>query len=304
MNWRYFKDGVAKHLITLSASFSIIMVFFIVGYITYLALPTLLSEGVNFIIGTKWGINGVYEAGIYIADSIILCALTFIISVPIGLLTAIYISEFASQKVAIVLRSLIELLVGIPSVVYGLFGMLLLEKLFKYKLDVLISNTFGFISIFRDPSPTSGDHMLLASLILSIMILPIIIMLSEDALKKVPTSYKEGAYALGSTKWEIIKKISIPTASSGIASAVILGMVKAIGEATAITMVMGTVNAIPSSILGNGFAMTSKILTTIKYSFANDKVLSALFGIAFILMVVSLIFTIIAREVQRRSSYE
>ncbi|OBZ34519.1 phosphate ABC transporter permease subunit PstC, partial [Methanohalophilus sp. DAL1] len=220
-----------------------------------------------------------------------------ILAVPLSLFTAIFLSEIAPPKIAETIRPLIELLVGIPSVVYGIFGLYVIGNIFENYLDPIIDHYFGFIPIFRDVSEGSGNGVLLASTVLAIMILPTIVSISEDAMKAVPYSYREGSFALGATKWETIREIVLPTASGGIMSAIILGTMRAMGETMAIVMLLGNSLKVPSSVFDTSYAMTSKILNDIGYHVAIEEHRSAIFGIAAVLFAIEIVFVGLARKI-------
>jgi phosphate transport system permease protein len=222
-------------LLTCVLTTAAITIFFI-AFIFKTALPVFESEGLGFITGTKWSYTEqVYGIRIFIIGTLVMTAVTLALAVPVSVFTAIFLSEFAPVRVAGIMRPMVELLVGIPSVVYGIFGLFVLEDIFQDKIDPFLSGTLGlFIPFFSDPSPNSGTGVLLASTILAVMILPTIIALSEDAMRAVPFEYKEASFALGATHWETIRKVVLPTASGGILAATVLGMMRAMGETMAI----------------------------------------------------------------------
>ncbi len=274
---------------------------FFIAFIFKTALPVFESEGLGFITGTKWSYTDqVYGIRIFIIGTLVMTAVTLLLAVPVSIFTAIFLSEFAPVRVAGIMRPTIELLVGIPSVVYGIFGLFVLENIFQDTIDPFLSGTLGFIPIFHDPSPNSGTGVLLASTILAVMVLPTIIALSEDAMRAVPNEYKEASFALGATHWETIRKVVLPTASGGILAATILGMMRAMGETMAIVMLLGNSAHIPSSVLDTGYAMTSKILNDIGYYCAMDEPRSALFGIAAVLFAMEILFVAAARKIGGR----
>ncbi len=271
---------------------------FFIAFIFKTALPVFESQGLGFITGTKWSYSEqVYGIRIFIIGTLVMTAVTLLLAVPLSVFTAIFLSEFAPVRVAGIMRPTIELLVGIPSVVYGIFGLFVLENIFQDHIDPFLSGTLGFIPFFSDPSPNSGTGVLLASTILAVMILPTIIALSEDAMRAVPFEYKEASFALGATHWETIRKVVLPTASGGILAATVLGMMRAMGETMAIVMLLGNSAHIPSSVLDTGYAMTSKILNDIGYYCAMDEPRSALFGIAAVLFAMEIIFVAAARKI-------
>jgi phosphate transport system permease protein len=284
-------------LLTCVLATAAITIFFI-AFIFKTALPVFESQGIGFITGTKWSYSEqVYGIRIFIIGTLAMTGVTLLLAIPVSVFTAIFLSEFAPVRVAGIMRPTIELLVGIPSVVYGIFGLFVLENIFQDHIDPFLSGTLGFIPFFSDTSPNSGTGVLLASTILAVMILPTIIALSEDAMRAVPFEYKEASFALGATHWETIRKVVLPTASGGILAATILGMMRAMGETMAIVMLLGNSAHIPSSVLDTGYAMTSKILNDIGYYCAMDEPRSALFGIAAVLFAMEILFVAAARKI-------
>lgn len=278
-----------------------VFILYFIGFIFYSALPVFESEGLNFITGGIWH-DGVFGIRNFIAGTLILTAVTIVLAVPPSIFTAIFLAEFASPAVVSVFRPLIELLVGIPSVVYGIFGLYVLADIMK-NVDPIISNTFYFIPFMRDVTPEHGEGVFLASVVLSIMILPTIITIAEDSIRTVPGEYREAAFALGATKWETIRYVVLPAASGGILSAVVLGIMRAMGETMAVVMLIGTVNSTPSSIFGYALPLTTKIVTTAGESIGQTEVMSALFGIAAVLLLLEILLAGLARALMRRNRY-
>ncbi|HDH41339.1 MAG TPA: phosphate ABC transporter permease subunit PstC [Candidatus Altiarchaeales archaeon] len=300
---KFTKDKPYLFFLT-SAIFLTLMISVLVGTVFWMAYPTVSKTGIiEFIFGTEWGKEGgSYGIWIFIVGTFYMTAVTMCMAVPLGLFTAIYLSEFAHSKVRSIMKSSIELLVGIPSVVYGIFGLFILKDYLRDYVNPLISNTLGsFIPLFHD-SGGSGTGVFLASVILTIMVIPTIISIAENAMRSVSQEYREGSIALGTTKWETIQKIVIPTALPGIVAGITLGMTRAVGETMAIVMLLGNTYKIPTSIFDTGYAMTSKILNDITYHFANPEVCSALFGIAAVLFIIEAIFIGIIRIISSMCS--
>ena len=219
------------------------------GFIFWTAIPVFRLEGPGFIFGTVWNYStNQYGILLFIVGTVVVTLATLVLAVPLGLLTAIYLAEFAPPSVEKILRPLIELLVGIPSIVYGLFGFLFLRYFFMDNVDPFIGNTLGFIPFFRNVDISGGNNILLAAVILTIMVIPTIIALSQDAMRAVPGEYREGSLALGVTKWETATRVVIPAAWSGIVTSIVLAMMRAMGETMAVVMVAGNSAQIPSSI--------------------------------------------------------
>ncbi|MCK9579241.1 MAG: phosphate ABC transporter permease subunit PstC [Methanoregula sp.] len=274
------------------------LVIFVFGFILLTAAPVLQKEGISFITGTTWDYDThQYGILIFILGTIYLTVVTMILAIPLGVFTAIFLAELAPAWLEKIIRPLLDLLVGIPSVVYGIFGFFVLEGIFRNAIDPAISDTLGFIPIFYDPDPGSGLGILLGATILTLMILPTIVAISQESIRSIPDSYREASLALGATKWQTIKKVVIPAALSGIVTACILGMMRAMGETMAVVMVMGNSQHIPTSILDTGYAMTSKILSDIGYYFAQPEPRAALFGIAVVLFLMEMGFVAVARAI-------
>lgn len=218
---------------------------YFVGFIFYTAAPIFESHGIiNFITGTEWDYDkSVYGIRDFILGTFILTGVTLILAVPISIFTAVFLSEFASPKIRSFMRPLIELLVGIPSVVYGIFGLFVLESIFQDHIEPFVVSTLGFIPIFQDQTLNDGSGLLLASSVLAVMILPTVTSISEDSIRAVPYYYREASYALGATQWETIRKVVLPAASSGILSSIVLGMMRAMGETMAIVMLFGNIQS-------------------------------------------------------------
>jgi phosphate transport system permease protein len=202
-----------------------------------------------------------------IVGSIYTTIIALIIGIPIGRGCAIFLAEIAPKKLASVLRKSIEILAGIPSIVYGFFGMAVLVPLIReFKLG-------------------PGYSVLAAGLILAIMILPTIISISEVSLRMVPSAYKDGSLALGSSNWQTIKKVSLPTAKSGILAGVILGIGRAVGETMAVILVAGNSPIIPLSLFQPVRTLTVNVVIEMAYVSTGSDHYHALFATAIVLFV-------------------
>lgn len=265
------------------------LVAFVILYVFYVAYPVLRQEGlIDFVLGDRWVNGDMYEKGIYgirnyALSTLYLTIITLMIAMPLGVLSAIYLAEFAPKRVEMVFRPMIELLVGIPSVVYGIFGFFILEDIFQHHIDPYMDAKLGFISLFKDANPNDGFHLLLASTVLAVMILPTITTLSQDAIKSVSNEYRLASFSVGATKWETIKLVILPVAKKGIIASIVLATMRAMGETMAVLMLFGGSSSAPTSLLDAGTAMTSKILGNLPSFFTEPEVVSALFAIAAIL---------------------
>lgn len=276
---RSIVDKNIKKLLFLGGMIASIVVFFIIAYLFGEAYPAFRSVGLKeFLTGLKW--NPVGEPPSYGAYPLIVG--TFLVtlgamgfSIPLGIGSAIFISEIAPSKTRASFKFAVELLSGIPSVVYGFFGLIILTDWLRITFD----------------RPT-GESWLAGSILLGIMALPTIVSVSEDAISSVPTEYKEASLAVGATHWQTIRKVLVPSALSGIAAAVILGMGRAIGETMAVMMVTGNSAILPEPIT-NVFSPIRTITGTLGIEMGEVAVGSnhyhALFALAVILFFMVLI---------------
>jgi len=290
------KIDVAGLFFKISTIITILVILFIIGFIFYIASPVLYKEGLGFIFNLKWDYSSsTFGSAVFIIGTIILTVLTLIIAVPTSLFTAIFLSEWAPLWLEKIIRPMIELLVGIPSVVYGIVGIFIFEGFFRNYVDPTISSLFGFIPFLYDNHPETGTGLLLTSFVLALMIVPTIISLSQEAMKAVSDEHREASFALGATKWETIRNVVVPIASTGIIAAIILGIMRAMGETMAVVMIIGNSPKIPATIFDHCYPMTSKILNEIGYQIAFDEPRSALFAIAAILFLIEICFVALVR---------
>ena len=289
-------------------SSSVVIILFTAFFLYFIinaSIPIFQHQGIiEFLTGTIWRPRqGIFGIWIFIVGTIFVTLTTLVIVVPIGIFTAIFLSEFAPKKIANIVRPLIELLVGIPSVIYGILGFLVLENIFQYHINPIISSTLGsFIPIFYDANPDSGSGILLTSTILSIMVIPTIVSISEDSIRAVSLDYRNASMALGATHWETIKKVILPIATPGIITSIILGMLRSMSEATAVVMIIGnTFGSTPTSILDTSTTMTAIIISHTGEAAFGGLTSSALFGVAVVLFIIQMIFSILLRFVNKKS---
>jgi len=292
---RHVFDHVVKNFLLTTALGSILIVFFIFLFtfqeselaISEIGLKELLTGTIwrpGSIIGTSKGQFGLVPM---IIGSIYSTLGAIMIGIPLSFGTAILLAEIAPHAIRSIFRTAIELLSGIPSVVYGLFGMVVIAPLIRQ--IAVEGNTTGF-------------GILNASIILSIMILPTITNISEDAIRAVPNSYREASYALGATHWQTIKNVVIPAANSGIIAAVILGISRALGETMALIMVIGNSIAIPTPVNDNPLSIifaTARTLTgniAVEINYAAGVHRSALFFTGTLLFLFLLLINLLANQ--------
>ena len=260
---------------------------FVVGITAYLiasGIPAIAEIGpVNFLLGQVWN-PGKEQYGIlpFILTSVYGTLGALVIGLPLGLFTAMFLSKYAGKKSGRVIRSAVELLAGIPSVVYGLVGMIVLVPAIQHAFSL-----------------SSGATLLAAILVLTIMILPYIVNVSSTALEAVPTEYEEGSLALGATKTETYFKVSLHAARSGMATAVIQGVGRARGEAMAIIMVAGNVANMPD-LFGSVRFLTTAIVSEMSYASYGSLHREALFSIGLVLFVFIVLVNVVLNLITRR----
>lgn len=272
---------MAMHAIfLLCGTVAVAFVLLISIYLIISGLPAIREIGlVDFLFGQTWAptnkTDPAYGILPFILTSVYGTAGAVLIGVPVGLMTAVYLSKSAPPKVAALVHAAVELLAGIPSVVYGLVGMIVLVP--------AIRDLFGL---------SSGACLLAAIVVLAIMILPSIINVSETALNAVPKEYEEASLALGATKIETIFKVSLPAARSGVATAVVLGVGRAIGEAMAIIMVSGNVANMPGLFESVRF-LTTAIASEMSYAAVGSLQRNALFSIGLVLFLFIMLINVV-----------
>ena len=267
----------------LTACISIVAVVLICVFMFANGLPTIAKIGpANFLLGTTWKpLNDLYGILPMIVGSLYVTAGAILIGVPIGILCAVYLARFCPKRLYAVLKPLIDLLAGIPSIVYGFFGLVVIVPLIQQLTGA-----------------SGGKNILTASIMLGIMILPTIISVSESAIRAVPESYYEGALALGATHERSVFFAVLPAAKSGILAGVILGVGRAIGEATAVKMVAGNQAILPNSILSGVRTLTSNIVVEMGYAEGMHR--EALIATAVVLFVFVLIINLAFSAIKKK----
>ena len=288
---RHLKEIVIKNIFAVFAFLSVLILGLIVIFLFREGIPIFREVSVfKFLFGNFW--YPTYEPPEYgiwplIVGSLLVTLFACLIAVPMGVLSAIYISEIAPASIKEILKSVIELLAGLPSVVLGFFGMVIIAPWLQETFDL----------------PT-GLNIVNASVMLAIMAIPTISSISEDALYAVPRDFKEASYALGATKFETIVSISVPAALSGISTAVILGMARAIGETMVVLMVAGGAAAIPHSIFDSVRPMTASIAAEMGEAPYRSGHYHALFATGIVLFFITLAFNLVADYVSNKFKEE
>ena len=259
------------------------------------AWPAFSRVGLSIVTSSDWDVaNGHFGAAPAVFGTLVSSAVALIIATPLALGVAIFLSEFSPAWLRQPVGFLVDLLAAIPSVVYGLWGIFVLNPLLREDVMPFLRDTLhlGATPFFRGPA--YGPSMLSAGLILAIMALPYISAVSREVLMAVPRSQREAALALGATRWEMIRDAVIPFAKSGIIGGIMLGLGRALGETMAVTMVIGNRLEISASLFAPGYTMASLIANEFSEA-TNDLHLSALMAVGAILFVITLVVNGVAR---------
>ena len=274
-------ENIMNAIFTVCGLAALAFVIIITAFLLVSGMPAIKEIGiVKFLFGKIWSptsANPQYGILPFILSSVAGTAGAIVIGVPVGLMCAIYISKFAPEKASSLIGSAVELLAGIPSVVYGLVGMIIIVP--------AVRNLFGL---------PDGANLFSAIIVLAVMILPSVISVSKTAIKAVPKEYEEGSLALGATKTETVFKIVVPAAKSGILASVVLGIGRAIGEAMAVMMVSGNAANMPGIFKSVRF-LTTAVASEMSYSSGLQR--KALFSIALVLFIFILIINIVLNTV-------
>jgi phosphate transport system permease protein len=281
-----------------SGFFALICVVFLLSVVVS-SLPAWRHSGLSIIYGTTWS-QGTDSFGALpiIAGTLATTAIALVFAIPIGIGSALAIVHVLPARLRVFASSLVELLAAVPSVVYGLWGLLVLAPWFEKTVQPKLADISG--SHFPFNPPFEGVSLLLAGCVLFIMILPMIVALSRDAIAVVPHDQFEGALSVGATKWQVLRKVVLPAAKTGIVGAVTLATARALGETVAVAMVIGLNPLFPHSLFSTASTLASTI--ALQFQDATPLQVAALGALAVILMVLTAVVNWIGRRLIRRSA--
>ncbi len=272
----YIKEKALQWIFFACAFLAVVTVILIFVFTTYSALPVFTDIGLADFFSFTWAPS----EGHYGIMSLLVTVGALAMGVPLGVGTAVYLVEIASKRVRKLISPAVDLLAGIPSIIYGFFGMIIIRP--------FIAQLTGGL----------GFGALTAWFVLAIMIVPTITTLTIDALNSIPMGIREASYAMGATKWQTIYKVVLPAAKLGIVDAIVLGMGRAIGETMAVLMVVGNAPVIPDSIASPISTLTSQIALDMSYSSGLHR--SALFGMGVVLFIISATLVGIVRLISKK----
>ena len=278
-------ENIVRGILLLFSITAILILSLIVIFLFNEGLPLFQHIGVTeFLLGDTWiPDDTLYGALPFIISTLLVTVGSLLIAVPLGVSCAVFLSEIAPRWARDIVRPAIELLAGVPSIIYGLFAFVVIVDLLEITLNL-----------------ATGETIIAASLILAVMMLPIIISISQDSIEAVPRIYREGSYALGATDWHTIHRVVVPTARRGIIAGVILGCGRAIGETMAVVLVIGNVEKLPLSLLDSGETLTSAILLEMGEAVIGSLHYNALFCLGIIPFIFILLLSIISSRLVKK----
>ena len=295
-------DGLLYGLCAFAALLGVVVLLLIGYQVVHGAGPAISKFGLDFLTHTTWQPNfGVYGAGSVLFGTVVSSFVALAVGGPLAVAIGLFLSLLAPKGVRGVISPLVEMLAAIPSVILGFWGILVLAPFVQANIEPWLHDTLGFIPLFGPPQ-TTGASVFTASLILTIMIVPIIASISRDLFLAVPSEVQDGASALGATRWEVVRGVVLPSTASGVVAASLLGLGRALGEAIAVTQVIGAGSAIRASLFETGDTMAARIANQFP-GHLNDLHASALYYLGVILLAIGLLSNLLAQWIGRRFDY-
>jgi phosphate transport system permease protein len=286
-------DRVFQAIVLLAALLVLAIVVGLAVDLTWESRQAIARFGLSFLVTQTWDpVHQQFGALTYVFGTIVTSLTAIVLAFFVGVGSALFLTELAPSRARAPLSALVELLAAIPSVVYGLWGIFVLAPVIRIYIEPFLGRTLGFIPIFSGPQ--IGIGFLAGGMILAIMILPTVTAIARDVIRTVPRDQREAASALGATHWEVVAKVILPYARSGILGAVMLGLGRALGETIAVTMVIGGRPQITHELFGLGYTIAAVIAN--EFTEATYRLyLSALFELGLILLAITMLLNIAAR---------
>lgn len=280
------------------AAMVIVLLIGLVGWELYLgSRESLVKFGLGYLSGSDWDpVNDSYGALPFIFGTLVSSIIALVIAVPLGVATALFLTELAPLKMRQPIVMAIEMLAAVPSVIFGLWGIFVLIPWLRTHLFSWLKHTLGFLPLFQ--GPIYGVSMLAAGIVVAIMILPIVTSISREILRSVPNLQREAAYALGATRWEVLRIAVLSYARRGLFGAAILGLGRALGETMAVTMVIGNRPQISASLFAPGYTLASVVANEFAEA-TSDLYLSSLFELGLVLLAVTILVNVIAQMMMK-----
>ncbi len=289
-----FADPVFATLAALCGVVVLLVLAYMVISTTTTALPVFRSQGISFVTSSDWDpSNNAYGALSFIYGTVVTSVIALVIALPLSLGVALFVTDYCPKRLRRPLTYAVDLLAAVPSVIYGLWGLFVLLPLFLQPVSEFLAKYLGWIPIFNGPG--SGLSLFGAGVILAIMIIPIITAITREVISTVPSADRHAAYALGATRWEMIRATVLPRSRAGIVGAAMLGLGRALGETIAVAILVGSAPVVDASIVRPGYSMAAVIANT--FSEATGEQIKALVGIGVVLFVMTIIINMAARVI-------
>jgi phosphate transport system permease protein len=296
-------DGALYGVCLIAALLSVAVIVLISYQVVHGAGPAISKFGLGFLTSTTWQPNfGEFGAGSLIFGTAVSSFAALLLGAPIAIAIGLFLSLLAPARVRGVISPLVEMLAAIPSVILGFWCILVLAPFVHENIEPFLHDTLGFIPIFGKPE-TTGSSVFTASLILTIMVIPIIASISRDLFLSVPRDVQDGASALGATRWEVVRGVVLPSTASGVVAASLLGLGRALGEAIAVAQVIGAGSEIQASLFKTGDTLAARIANQFPGAL-TELHKASLFYLGVILLVIGLASNLVAHWIGRRFSFE
>jgi phosphate transport system permease protein len=290
-------DPLLRGLSGLAAALAVAVVAGIVYEVAHLAWPAVQQFGIGFVTTNDWNpVTKRFGAAPFLYGTVVTSFIALILAAPISIAISIYLTELAPRRIMRPVATLVDMLAAIPTVILGLWGILVLGPFMRDTIEPALHGVLGFLPIF-DGDPSAFGYMT-AALILTIMITPIITSVTREVFETVPGDLKEASYALGATRWEMVRQVVLPYSRPGIVGATILGLGRAIGEAIAVAQVIGGASLINASLFHTGGTLAAQIASQYQNSAGLQK--SSLVYLGLILLVFAVVVNVIARVIVQR----
>jgi len=299
--WRQVKDRLAEKSFFVLSLVPILLVLMIILALLLRTRPILEAEPfIDLIFGRTWKpLKGEFGFYPFIVGTFWVTVVAMILAVPPSLLTAIYLAEYARSSIRSIMKPLLDLLAAIPSVVYGVWGLLAIVPWVQDYLNPFLSRWLGFLPLFVSDNPT-GYSILAGGIVLAVMVIPFIVAVTFEVMRTVPDGYREASLAMGATRWQTIRSAVLPQVLPGILAGVVLGSSRALGETMAVLMVVGNVAKVPSSIFDPAYPLPALIANNYGEMLSIPLYDAALLGAALMLLLIVMTFNILSTLVLHR----
>ncbi len=289
------QDRLAGRTFLFTALLPLILLFFIIIALLIISWPILkISTLKDLLTGREWQpLEGMFGFYPFILGTVWVTVVAMILAVPTCLLSSIYLVEYAHGSTQAIMKPLVDLLSGIPSVVYGVWGIVAIVPWVQHSLSPFIGKWLGAFPLFAVHNPT-GFSVLSGGIVLAVMVAPLIIAVTFEVMRAIPLGLREASLAIGATRWQTIKYVLLPRAMPGIIAAIVLGFSRAFGETMAVLMVVGNVARVPTSIFDPAYPLTALIANNYGEMLSIPMYDSALLGAALVLLVIVLLFNILS----------